>query len=100
MRSFSISTCTRICVIYKQTFRQIRLEGPKSVYREAKQFLTSDSFQNIRIMSMYYTRITVKRMSQLLGLSESETEDALSQLVVSTVVRAKIDRPAGVVHFR
>lgn len=49
---------------------------------------------------MYYTRITVKRMSQLLGLSESETEDALSQLVVSAVVKAKIDRPAGVVHFR
>lgn len=51
-------------------------------------------------MSMYYTRITLKRMSELLGLSETETEEALSQLVVSSVVRAKIDRPAGVVHFR
>lgn len=49
---------------------------------------------------MYYTRITLKRMSELLGLSETETEEALSQLVVSGVVRAKIDRPAGVVHFR
>lgn len=49
---------------------------------------------------MYYTRITLKRMSELLGLSETETEEALSQLVVSSVVRAKIDRPAGVVHFR
>nr|XP_032523342.1 26S proteasome non-ATPase regulatory subunit 12 [Danaus plexippus plexippus] len=55
---------------------------------------------NIRIMSMYYTRITIQRMSELLGLSVTETEDALSQLVVSAVVKAKIDRPAGVVHFR
>ncbi|CAK1547135.1 unnamed protein product [Leptosia nina] len=55
---------------------------------------------NIRIMSMYYTRITLQRMSELLGLSVTETEDALSQLVVGSVVRAKIDRPAGVVHFR
>ncbi|CAH2260945.1 jg17720 [Pararge aegeria aegeria] len=55
---------------------------------------------NIRIMSMYYTRITLQRMSELLGLSVTETEEALSQLVVSAVVRAKIDRPAGVVHFR
>ncbi|XP_038211930.1 26S proteasome non-ATPase regulatory subunit 12 [Zerene cesonia] len=55
---------------------------------------------NIRIMSMYYTRITLQRMSELLGLSVTETEDALSQLVVSSVVKAKIDRPAGVVHFR
>ncbi|XP_041978327.1 26S proteasome non-ATPase regulatory subunit 12 [Aricia agestis] len=55
---------------------------------------------NIRIMSMYYTRITLKRMSELLGLSVTETEEALSQLVVSGIVKAKIDRPAGVVHFR
>ncbi|CAH2037607.1 unnamed protein product, partial [Iphiclides podalirius] len=54
---------------------------------------------NIRIMSMYYTRITLQRMSELLGLSVTETEEALSQLVVTGVVRAKIDRPAGVVHF-
>ncbi|XP_013143060.1 PREDICTED: 26S proteasome non-ATPase regulatory subunit 12 [Papilio polytes] len=54
---------------------------------------------NIRIMSMYYTRISLQRMSALLGLGATETEDALSQLVVSAVVKAKIDRPAGVVHF-
>lgn len=51
-------------------------------------------------MSMYYTRITLQRMSELLGLTVTETEDALSQLVVGGVVKAKIDRPAGVVHFR
>ncbi|KPJ02799.1 PREDICTED: 26S proteasome non-ATPase regulatory subunit 12 [Papilio xuthus] len=54
---------------------------------------------NIRIMSMYYTRISLQRMSELLGLSATETEEALSQLVVTAVVKAKIDRPAGVVHF-
>ncbi|KAI5651723.1 PCI domain-containing protein [Phthorimaea operculella] len=54
---------------------------------------------NIRIMSMYYTRVTLSRMSALLGLGLAEAEEALSQLVVAGVVRAKIDRPAGIVHF-
>ncbi|KAI5651764.1 PCI domain-containing protein [Phthorimaea operculella] len=50
-------------------------------------------------MSMYYTRVTLSRMSALLGLGLAEAEEALSQLVVAGVVRAKIDRPAGIVHF-
>lgn len=54
---------------------------------------------NIRVMSQYYTRITLQRMSQLLDLSEKGTEDVLSELVVANRVWAKIDRLAGVVSF-
>lgn len=49
---------------------------------------------------MYYTRIRLSRMATLLGLGDAEAEEALSQLVVSNVVRAKIDRPAAIVYFR
>ncbi|RMX55448.1 hypothetical protein pdam_00019355 [Pocillopora damicornis] len=54
---------------------------------------------NIRVMAKYYTRITLRRMSQLLDLTVDETELFLSELVVSKTVFARIDRPAGIVTF-
>lgn len=55
---------------------------------------------NIRVMAKYYTRIKIARMAELLDLSPAETEEFLSQMVVSKSVEAKTDRPAGVVHFQ
>ncbi|KAJ8915020.1 hypothetical protein NQ315_015995, partial [Exocentrus adspersus] len=55
---------------------------------------------NIRVMAKYYTRIRISRIAELLDLSPSETEEFLSQMVVSKTVQAKTDRPAGVVHFQ
>lgn len=55
---------------------------------------------NIRVMEKYYTKMSVKRMAELLDLSISEAEKVLSDLVTSKTVYAKIDRPAGVVVFR
>ncbi|GFR65657.1 26S proteasome non-ATPase regulatory subunit 12 [Elysia marginata] len=57
------------------------------------------SFQNIRVMAKYYTRIRMQRMATLLDLAESETEEFLSNLVVNKTVQAKIDRLEGVVSF-
>merc|ERR1712066_847614 len=54
---------------------------------------------NIRIMAKYYTKVTLKRMSELLALSENETEDFLSSMVVKGTVEAKTDRLEGVVNF-
>lgn len=55
---------------------------------------------NIRVMEKYYTRITMKRMAELLDQSVQESEKFLSDLVTSKTVFAKIDRPAGIVVFR
>uniref|UniRef100_A0A0V0G3D9 Putative 26s proteasome regulatory complex subunit n=1 Tax=Triatoma dimidiata TaxID=72491 RepID=A0A0V0G3D9_TRIDM len=54
---------------------------------------------NIRVMAKYYTRITLKRMSELLDMSIEEAEETLSEMVVNKSVTAKTDRPAGVVSF-
>jgi 26S proteasome regulatory subunit N5 len=54
---------------------------------------------NIRVVSKYYTRITLKRLSELLDLSQDATETSLSGLVTNHTVHAKIDRPAGLVNF-
>ncbi|KAJ8967602.1 hypothetical protein NQ314_002720 [Rhamnusium bicolor] len=55
---------------------------------------------NIRVMAQYYTRIRISRVAELLDLSPAETEEFLSQMVVSKTIQAKTDRPAGVVHFK
>ena len=54
---------------------------------------------NVRVVAKYYTRIRMQRLTQLLDLTEEETEKYLSELVTAKTVYAKIDRPAGVVSF-
>jgi 26S proteasome regulatory subunit N5 len=49
---------------------------------------------NVRVVAKYYTRIQLGRLTQLLDLTEEETERYLSELVT-----AKIDRPARIVNF-
>lgn len=55
---------------------------------------------NIRVMSNYYSCITVQRLSKLLDLTQEKMEEYLSDLVVKKTVYARIDRPKGVVTFR
>ncbi|ORZ00496.1 PCI domain-domain-containing protein [Syncephalastrum racemosum] len=55
---------------------------------------------NIRVVAKYYTRVTTKRLMQLLDLNERDTEEFLSKLVVSKTIYARVDRPAGVVSFQ
>lgn len=54
---------------------------------------------NILILSKYYSRITVERLSQMLELPLLEAEKAVSDMVVSGAIAAKMDRPAGIVNF-
>ncbi|PNY23072.1 26S proteasome non-ATPase regulatory subunit 12 [Tolypocladium capitatum] len=54
---------------------------------------------NVRVVAKYYTRIQVNRLTELLDLTEDETEKYISELVTSKTVYAKIDRPARIVSF-
>ncbi len=54
---------------------------------------------NVRVVSKYYTRIRMNRLTQLLDLTEDETEKYISELVTSKTIYAKIDRPARIVSF-
>lgn len=54
---------------------------------------------NVRVVAKYYTRITFPRLTELLDLSEEETERYISDLVTKKTVYARIDRPARVVSF-
>lgn len=55
---------------------------------------------NIRVISSYYTRITLVRLSQLLDLSPDQSESSLADLVSTRTIFAKMDRPAGLVTFQ
>ena len=55
---------------------------------------------NVRVVAKYYTRIQFSRLTQLLDLSEDETEQYISDLVTSKTIYAKIDRPAKLVSFK
>ena len=54
---------------------------------------------NVRVVAKYYTRIQMTRLTQLLDLTEDETEKYISELVTAKTIYAKIDRPARVVSF-
>lgn len=54
---------------------------------------------NLRVISMYYDRITIARGMELLSLDRDEFESRLSELVIDKVIYARIDRPSGVVKF-
>lgn len=54
---------------------------------------------NMRVMAKYYTRIYTKRMANLLDLTEDETEEFLSNLVINKTITGTIDRLTGIVTF-
>jgi 26S proteasome regulatory subunit N5 len=55
---------------------------------------------NLRVISRYYSRIRLQRLSELLDLSEVETERKLAAMVSDKkALWAKVDRPAKIVCF-
>ncbi len=97
----------RLCQVYEATLRKGTSEDPPTGAFDG----TADGEKrwtdlrnrvvehNIRIMAKYYTRVTLKRMAELLSLSTEESEDFLSAMVVAGTVEAKTDRLEGVVNF-
>jgi len=55
---------------------------------------------NIRVIGMYYSRITSKRLAELLRLDDEKTETYLSEMVSDKQLYAKINRPTGIVTFQ
>ena len=55
---------------------------------------------NIRIVEKYYSRISLPRLSQLVGVSVDKAEAELCDMVVNKRISAKINRLAGEVVFQ
>jgi 26S proteasome regulatory subunit N5 len=85
---------------YKTEFEQeANLPGGSLGEQAAEDLRQRVIEHNILVVSKYYSRITLKRLSELLCLTAQETEKHLSEMVVSKALIAKVDRPAGVVCF-
>ena len=54
---------------------------------------------NARVVSQYYKRIRLERMSTLLAVEQGELENILSDMVSDNALYCKIDRPMGIVSF-
>ena len=54
---------------------------------------------SVMVVAKYYTRVTIKRLSELLDLPAADAEKQLSELVVSKAICAKVDRPSGLIVF-
>eukprot|EP00271_Cylindrocystis_brebissonii_P017682 TRINITY_DN468_c0_g1_i1.p1 TRINITY_DN468_c0_g1~~TRINITY_DN468_c0_g1_i1.p1 ORF type:complete len:475 (+),score=126.24 TRINITY_DN468_c0_g1_i1:309-1733(+) len=74
--------------------------GGKDGHKATEDIRQRVTEQNILVVSKYYSRITLKRLAQLLDLSVDDTEKHLSEMVVSKALFAKIERPTGNVSFR
>jgi len=65
-----------------------------------EDFKTRVIEHNIRVVAKYYSRISTKRLAELLNLDEAVTERHIANLVVSKSIYAKIDRPHGIASFK
>ncbi|KAL1862969.1 hypothetical protein VTK73DRAFT_6566 [Phialemonium thermophilum] len=73
--------------------------GDEKAYQRWQDLRKRVIEHNVRVVARYYTRIQMGRLTQLLDLTEEETEKYISDLVTSKTVYAKIDRPAHIVNF-
>ncbi|AOA60521.1 26S proteasome regulatory subunit [Komagataella phaffii CBS 7435] len=54
---------------------------------------------NLRVISTYYSCITLKRLQELLQLTQSQVEHNITTLVNDGTIYAKVNRPSKVVDF-
>jgi len=57
------------------------------------------SQHNIEVASLYYERITMERLAQLLALPIEQMEEQLTAMVSKKQMYARLDRPAGIITF-
>ncbi|ORX46523.1 PCI-domain-containing protein [Hesseltinella vesiculosa] len=92
----------RIEELYATSLRQTEVFTPKTDdgNKRWKELHHRVIEHNIRVIAKYYTRITTKRLTQLLDLNDKDAEEFLAKLVVSKTIHARIDRPAGIITFQ
>jgi len=74
--------------------------GGSELYQKWKLDLQTRTMQhNIRVLAKYYKRIHMRRLSELLGLTEDQAEKHIASMVCDDAFYAKINRPGGTVSF-
>ncbi|KAK8937908.1 hypothetical protein KSP40_PGU003518 [Platanthera guangdongensis] len=101
IKTMEVIQWTSLWNMYKEEFESEKnLLGGPLVPKAAEDLKLRIIEHNILVVSKYYSRITLTRLSDLLCLSLQETEKYLSEMVVASSLIAKIDRLMGVVCFQ
>lgn len=64
-----------------------------------KDLRTATIEHNIKVFAKYYERAYLSHISEHLDINVDETEKHLCNLIVNKSIKAKIDRPSGIVTF-
>lgn len=64
-----------------------------------KDLRTATIEHNIKVFAKYYERAHLSHISEFLDINIDETEKHLCNLIVSKSIKAKIDRPSGIITF-
>ncbi|GLI67665.1 hypothetical protein VaNZ11_011918 [Volvox africanus] len=54
---------------------------------------------NVLVAAKYYSRMRTSRLATILSLTPEQMEKHVSDLVVAKAIKAKIDRPAGIINL-
>jgi len=77
--------------------------GPVEVFAKNQTWATFKTRvieHNLRVIAKYYTRITMKRLCELVDVDQNSIETDISRLVNAGMITCKIDRLGGLVDFR
>jgi len=85
--------------VFSDSEQEATRKGDAKAYQRWQDLRKRVIEHNVRVIARYYTRIHTTRLTQLLDLSDNETEKYISELVTAKTIYAKIDRPARVVSF-
>ena len=73
--------------------------GDADGQKRQEDFTKRVTEHNLMVISKYYSRLSLERLSKLLSLPVEDAEEDLANLVIKQAIKAKIDRPEGVVYF-
>lgn len=90
-----------IRVTYNQAFSELPIlstsqEGLDKFWNELQKRVIE---HNIRVVARYYSKITLKRLAELLDLTEAEAEEHLCRLTVDKAVYSRANRKTGEINF-
>jgi 26S proteasome regulatory subunit N5 len=71
-----------------------------TTHRHIRAFLQQLCQHNLRVLEKYYSRISLRRVGGLLGVSQDRVEAELGDMVVNNRIKARINRLEGIVTFQ
>jgi 26S proteasome regulatory subunit N5 len=84
-------------------FAESQLHADRGIATGASRFALLQKrivqFNLIKVLSVFYSRMRLAKLAQIVGLTVDQAEVEITELVANKSLQVKIDRPAGIVCF-